>query len=230
MARNTENKRIGYLVEDVNPHNAAITGADCYPLVAQIQPAGSAGGSNSSQQRIGDRIKPVSLVVKGRVSFNQNYLPSQQPIIVRVMILQQKDIKVGVNMAPSFAAASLLHPGQLGADEIAFSGNLDEIDYPINKNKFRVYMDKKIQLCSGDLAAGTSREQLTQWARGWSFTFKKKQLPASLTFDTTAGNWPNNFAPFVCLGWSYADGTSPGNVGVIPIVHTVSSYLDFEDA
>lgn len=224
LARNIENKTIGWDVESLTPHNNAITAADCYGLV-QTVPAIASGTGDSSQQRIGDRIKPKALVVKGLISFQQENLPSAQPLIVRVMILAQKDIKNTAQLS-STATNVLLHPAGASADETAFNGNVRDLLYPVNKNKFRVYMDKQYTLCSGDLAGGNSHEQNTQWFKRFKYSFK--DLPANLTYDEANGDNCNNFAPFICIGYAYADGTAPSLVTKIQA--TVHSQLTFEDA
>lgn len=230
LAAKTENKRMGWNVEKDVLHNSPISGADCEPLIQLIQPIDSAGGSDGSQQRIGDRINPKSLRVTGVLSFNKDSGPSNIPVYVRVIIAAQKDIKNGNSVLNgNVATSALLHPGILGADETAFNGNTVDITYPINKNKFRVYMDKTFMLCSGNWGGAPSTvEELPHYQKRWSYTFKSSQLPASLTFDSAAGNWPNNFAPFVAIGYAYSNGTGPDSAQQ-KIYSNVTSILDFED-
>lgn len=230
LAKNIENKRIGFNVEKDVLHNSGIGGGDCEALIGQIQPIGSAGGANSSQMRIGDRIKPKSLTVEGILSFNKDSIMQNVPVYVRVLILSQKDIKNGnaITNLGQVQTSVLLHPGILGADEVPFNGNTVEITYPVNKNKFRVYMDRTFMLSSGDVGTVTGpNEERPHSQKRWSYTFKK--LPSSLTFDGSDGNWPNNFAPFVAIGYSYCNGTSPDVAGQ-HVYSSVTSILDFEDA
>ena len=232
LAKNIENKRMGFNVEANVLHNSGIGPGDCEALIGQIQPIGSAGGANSSQMRIGDRIKPKSLTVKGILSFNRASAMTNVPIYVRVIIASQKDIKNGnaITNSNQVATSALLHPGILGADEVPFNGNTLEVTYPINKNKFRVYMDKTFMLSSGDVTLTSyPPDERPHAQKRWSYTFTEKQLPAALTFDSVAGNWPNNFAPFVAIGYAYCDGTGPDTAGQ-HLYSTVTSTFDFEDA
>lgn len=230
LAKNIENKTVGWDVESLTPHNSPIGSGDCYGLVQTIFPVGStaANTGDSSQQRIGDRIKPKSLTVRGIVSFRQDVLPDARPVIVRVLILAQKDIKVTSGLS-SAAADVLLHPGGNAAnsDETPFNGNVRDLLYPVNKNKFRVYMDKQLMLCSGDLAGSQSHEQLPNFFKKFKYSFK--DLPGSLTYDASSGNYANNFAPFIAIGYAYADGSAPDQVAT-KVQATVHSQLTFEDA
>jgi len=230
LARNMENKMIGWQVENKVNHNSAISGADCEPLVQQIIPIDSATG-NTSSQRMGDRITPKSLVVKGVVSFRPDTCTTSQPIYVRVVIAAQKSIKVGSQvLAGNVDTNRLLRPGFPGSTtsgQVAFAGNTPEVGYPINKDLFHVYMDKVIQLGTGiPSSGGYGDTPFPQYAKRWSYRFKK--MPTALTYDDGNGNWANNFAPFVAIGYAYTDGTAPDTI--TRIVSYVTSFLEFEDA
>jgi len=219
IARQSENKMIGWNVEANVQHNSAIGAADCEPLVQQI----SAG--TSAQQRIGDRVKPKSLKVHGVVSFNADDCTTSQNIYCRVVILAQKNIKVGSDvLGGSVDTARLLRPALAGGDQTAFSGTTMDLNYPINKDLFHVYMDKVVRF--------KQTKSLTQdaWvdnSHRWSYTFKS--LPSSFTFDEGNGNWPNNFAPFIAVGYAYSDGTAPDTTST-RLKTNIYSALTFEDA
>lgn len=231
ISKRIENKSIGWDIESNTMHNGPISATDCQPLIQQIYPDGdtTAGHGDSSQQRIGDKINPKSLSVKGILSFNQADLPDQRPIYVRVLILAQKDIKLGASVNGNVATSVLLHPAGLSQDEGPYSGYTRNILYPINRNKFRVYYDKTFMLCSGALSNnGKSVEQLPNWVKRWSYTFKSKNLPTALTYDAASDNWANNFAPFLAIGYSYGDGSQPDtdNAKVLSTCHTQLYYED----
>jgi len=220
---------IGWEVESNVNHNSAISGADCEPIVQQIVPIDSATG-NTSGQRMGDRISPKSLVVKGVVSFRPDTCTTSQPLYVRVVIAAQKSIKVGSQvLSGSVDTNRLLRPGfaGVGTDQVPFNGNTPEINYPINKDLFRVYYDKVFQLGTGiPSSGGYGDTPFPQYAKRWSYRFK--ELPSALTFDEGNGDWANNFAPFVAIGYSYTDGTAPDLI--TRLVSNTTSFLTFEDA
>lgn len=227
LARSVENKVIGWQVENGVLHNQPIGSADCEPLIQEIKPIDSTTG-NTSQQRMGDRITPKSLVVKGIVTLNQTQpTASNQPLYVRVIIAQQKDVKNSGNVFTNIDTSHLLHPAfdGTGNDQVPFTGATPELHYPINKNKFRVYMDKIIRLAP--VVSQTSVEEHPRYTATYKYTFKS--LPTALTYDDGAGNYCNNFAPFVALGYAYTDGSSE-NSTFTRVKHYCFSQLTFEDA
>lgn len=226
LGRKTENKAVGWVVEGNVSHNSGVTAADCYPLVQDIGQLDVTGGISSAVQRIGDKIQPKSLRVRGCISVKTGQLTAQN-LYVRVMILSQKDIKVASQViGGSVNANALLRPmlnTAAGDDEIQYTGSTQTSLYPINTDLFRVYMDKTFKL--------SPAQNLTVENPGgafrWEYDFK--QLPANLTYDEGNGNYANNFAPFVAIGYCYADGTAP-DVATTRIISNTYSLLSFEDA
>lgn len=225
LDKKIEDKSIGFQIENGTPHNGGITAPDCVPLVQQIVPLDAAVGDTSTQ-RIGDRIKPKSLRVRGVCSL----APGQSDIknlYVRILILAQKDVKVGSQVvAGNVDTAHLLKPGYTTTPTSAqapFDGATHNLYEPINRDKFRVYYDKVFKLCP----ASNATVENTMGSFRWSYTFK--DLPSALTYDAGNGDWANNFAPFLAVGYVYADGTAPDLVST-RVINTCSSQLVFEDA
>lgn len=216
-ARAIPNKSVGWQVEALTDHNSPISLGDMYPLVQQITKG------NDVYQREGDRIKTKSLVVKGQISLNPDYNPDTKAMYVRVVIAQQKTVRSVSNYA-NLDPDHLLKPTFAGASEQAFGGGEPQVAYPINRDLYRVYMDKVFLITPTGAASGNPR---TGAQKKWSYRFK--QLPSSLTFDEGNGDYANNFAPFVALGYAYTDGTG-ADVLVTRVQHSVYSQLSFEDA
>jgi len=218
MNKGTENKLIGQRMENAVGHNSAIGTADCLSILPPI-----AQGTDSNQ-RIGDRVTPKSLSIKGVVSLVREQ-PDAKQLYVRVLVLSQKNIKVGSDVNTSVSAAQLLRTGIVGGDQIAYSGTTLNINDPINKDLFRVYYDKTFVLAPA--SDQTLTGPLPKSSFKWRYTFKK--TPTSLTYSDANGNYANNFAPFYAIGYAYADGTAP-DVGTLRIVASTSSYFQYEDA
>jgi len=225
LDKRIEDKRVGWLLENGVNHNSAIGTADCLPLVQEITPLDAAAGDTSTQ-RIGDRIKPKSLVVRGVVSVSDAQADTKN-LYVRIVIAAQKDVKVGSSVtAGNVDVAHLLKPAYIGSPgqvETSFAGRTSDIYAPINTDKFRVYYDKVHLLCP----ASNQTVENTRGSYRWTYRFK--DLPAALTYDAGNGNWANNFAPFCALGYAYADGSSP-DVATLRVTSTYSSMFTFEDA
>jgi len=223
IARTNENKQVGWAVELNTQHNSPITSADCYPLVQQI------GTGTTATRRLGDRITPKTLRVRGVLSWNADDCNTSQNIYARVIIASQKNIKTGAAVAGGGVDASRLLKTSIDATpESAFGGNTIDLCSPINTELFRVYMDKVIKL-TVSVVSGGGVEQMPMYSARWSKTFKKSKLPASLTYDQGNGDWANNFAPFVAVGYAYSDGSNPDTL-TTKLVHNVLSVLDYEDA
>jgi len=228
ISRKAENKLAGSLVELDVTHNSAIGSADCQPILREIKPLDSAAG-NTSCQRIGDRITPKSLTVKGILSVNPEQGTNDLgDFYARIIIASQKDIKVGsVVDGGGVDAASMFRPGLdgVGLDQVQFTGLTQNLLYPVNRDKFRVYYDKVVKF---QMTKSLSQDTWSNYSHRWSYTFKEKDLPASLTFDEGNGNWANNFAPFVAIGYAYSDGKSPDTIQ-LKLISNTFSQLVFED-
>lgn len=221
VSRKAENKLVGSMVEDNVLHNSAIGPGDCEPVIMEIS------SGTDSRSRIGERISPRFLTVKGMVSLNVTSPPtSRTDIYARVMILSQKDVKTGAQvLAGAVDTSALLKAGfGGGADQIPYSGDPENTLMPINRDKFRVYMDRIIKLSQ---VAETGVEQITRYSGTFSYTFKKKNLPKFLTYDENNGDWANNFAPFIAVGYAYSSG-APDTVNTKLNTH-IFSQLSFED-
>lgn len=196
--------------------NSRISSAsECYPLLPQITVG------TGDFQRIGDKVRGKYLYVKGYVQLDQYYLDNTTgtqylpPFTVRAMILSQKNIKVGSEVSTRVDVAHLLKDNIATGTARPYDGDLLDNLAPINKDLFRVHMDRKFKFSwvargdltvSGDTGYGVGQER-TKY-----FTVRIK-LPATMTFDDGNGNWVNNFAPFLCIGFVNDDGTAKYTVG-----------------
>jgi len=218
IARQTENKVVGYNVENGVLHNGAISDADVVPVLGSIQEG------TGSLQRIGDRVKPKRLAVKGIIGLNPDNNPNNKPMIVSVYILAAKDKKTNALVQAGAGLADFLKPNINGTEQVPFDGSTLRQTYPVNTEKFRVFYQKKFRIAPGTLTTGTREYDFIRWG----YTFKQSKMPVSLTFDEGTGDDANNFAPFLVMGWSYTDGSAPD---VTPrLISHCSSEFTFEDA
>lgn len=221
ISRHLENRVIGYAVETNVQHNSAVGPADPQPLIPQITKG------DESFNREGDRLKPKSLTVKGLISIAPGDLTNvqQKDLYVRVMILSQKNLKTGAAvLAGGVDTAHLLRPNYPLLPQTNYGGNSLDVITPINRDLYRVYMDKTFKLSQ---VVDGSLDEVTRFSRTWSYSFKK--LPASCTFDQGNGDWINNFAPFLAIGYAYSDGTAP-DVVTTRVISQCFSQFTFEDA
>ena len=231
MRKAAEDKFVG--TTSMTSHNSTITSAsECYPMVPAITQG------TGDYQRIGDKIRGKYLYIKGYVQYNDTYLNTVgvqgyiPPTTVRVMCLSQKNVKVASAVSSSIDVAHLLKDNIGTGTARSFGGQPFDCVAPINKDLFTVHMDKKIKFnwvnhyrASGSipteaLASGNDRTKY--------FTCRIK-CPATLTFDDGNLDFPNSFAPFVCLGAVSDDGSGPFIAGT-PYRLAIQSTLYFEDS
>lgn len=228
VRRETETKMCSTALSQL--FNGVISGAsECYPLVPPIVQG------TDDYQRIGDRIKPKYLYVKGYVqyetgSYTQAYLPA---VTCRAMILTQKNIRATSDVSSRVDTNHLLKDNvSTGVGRSYVGGPTDNLS-PINKEAFNVLMDKRIKFnWANNHSYDTGGLAVPGWSSGNDrtkyFTARIK-CPATLTYDTNTGNTPNNFAPFFCFGAVCDDGSAPWTA-TTPFKVVFLSTLYYEDA
>lgn len=222
IRKNVEDKHVGKNVVD-DKFNGIVSGAsECYSLIPQV-PEGTDG-----HQRIGDKIRPKALVVRGCIQLDNDYVANNivPPVTVRLMMLSQKSIKVGSQTATNTDVAHLLKDN-VGTDVArAYSGGAYDNFAPINKDLFKVHYDKLVRFNWDNRLTPASAAAGTNITKYFSVILK---TPASLSFDDGNGDWPNNYAPFFCMGAVCDDGQTPF-VASTPFRVRIQSVLYYEDA
>lgn len=216
IGKEAENKTRGFIVEQNVLHNGTISDADVRPILGSI-PEGT-----GSLERLGDRVRPRSLKVRGVIGLNPDYNPNNKPMIATVMILSCKDKKTNALLGAA-GTAELLKPNIGGTEQVPWDGSTLASTYPINQGRFKVHYARQFRIAPGSLAGGTREYDYVKW----KYTFKS--MPASLTWDEATGDDCNNFAPFLVVGWCYTDGT-PAAIGDTRLVSQCFSQLSYEDA
>lgn len=222
ISGNSETKVVSYRVQQNTVHNSGITTPDVARLIPAI------GRGEESYQRDGDEVTPVSLFVKGRISMDRNYATDNRVLLARVMMISNKSDKYFPSALSKFTGADLLRPSdESGLEFGPFAGNPLDVYYPINEEVYRVHYDKvfKIAPCKGTLEAGGVEENPSSEA----YFSTEIDLPKKLTFPESVDPIvPNNAAPFLVIGYAFADGTGPDLVAT-RLISNVVSILKFKD-
>lgn len=227
-----ETKYCGARVVDANFNNT-ISSADCYPLCPSITQG------TGDYQRLGTRIRGKYIIVRGTVTLNDAMntgtggfgSQSYGPIIVRLLMLS---CKAATNNNQIGGLSNQVNMGCLIDDRIGtgatrqFTGNNYDVYAPLNKDLFKVWFDRKVKLVPQLADTASTASFLGQ--RTHSF-WCKIPAPANMTFDdTSSGNEPTNYAPFLCAGWAYMNDKTPGTVDQVPVHIEAISTLYFSDA
>lgn len=211
IRRQEEKKMAGNNIENAVAHNAQISLSDCYPVMPFIT---QGPGYN---QRQGDKIRPQGIRVDGVVTFNdygEGLIPV--PLHVVVFVLQAKRNRDSSQITTLTPINSLLDGG-LGA--VAWDGSTLNSTYPINRDEFDILGARSFKLS----------DIIQENANCMSARYSMKVKTPALLHYTGAASLPNNFAPFVVLGWCRDDGVIPAITDTY-VKHTCTSRVYYTDA
>ena len=119
---------------------------------------------------------------------------------------------------------------QNGANSQAFTGLIQDLYLPINRNAITVYSDKVHYVSVPFLGVATAIGQYTLDAYRTTRFFRMniKCKNKKLTYQD-GNNTPLNFAPMIIMGYSHLDGSAPDTVSAVVSLAYSSVFL-YEDA
>lgn len=232
-----ENKQAAYNATAVSYNSGINIPADALGLIPSV-PNGLGNG-----QRVGDKINLQSLRVKGHLELNQfpvgtltnfaagTILPNTR-ICVRLMMVQPKRYH---NVADAIANNIEWMPYILknGVSDQAFTGLVQDLYLPINRDTVTVYYDKLIYLnIPQQTLVGTPTNAMMTTSLGKSvkfFSHKFRLRNKKLSYDDFNSGQCNNFAPLILLGFSHLDASSPDTI-TTPVTMSYTSSIEYEDA
>lgn len=211
VARQEETKCCGFSIENGTPHNAQITNADAVGLLPVV-PQGT-----GSSERVGDKVRPTLLKVKGCVSFyDRGQGNVLAPMVVKIFCLRQKGLGNLQTAIPQLNLPNLLDNG--GATN-SWDGSTQRALWRINSDLFDVLASKTIKLSDTDV------ENHKAQTGHYEFNIK---TPTLMKWSP-GQQYPDNYAPFFVLGWFYEDGSTPSAIDV-NVVNTAYGFLYYKDA
>lgn len=218
----TETKLACKTIENLVGHNSAIGSSDAVALIPTV----SQGGDDFN--RIGNRIAPTGLYLKGRLGTQYASQGNNRPLLVRVMVLSQKNVKDSTQIPGSFSYDNLLKANDTSATtgNVAYDGTARNSLYPVNTDFFTVHYNRDF-LLTPSLQNGTDSgiESNPKAVRMFSC---KIPVPKQLDYFSSTATVPQNFAPFVVVGYCYSDGTSVDTT-TTRVTSTMVSQLYFKD-
>lgn len=225
ISKESETKFVS-VTQDLSFNSTISSASECYGLLPRI------GTGTQDFQRIGDRVTGRYLYIKGHLQYNAAYINSAgmnyvPPSTVRILILSQKNIKSEGQLS-NVDVNHLLKDNVGTGTARAYVGTMTDNLAPVNKDLFKVYMDKKIRMkVIQQFTDGTGSSSIVGLPTAY-FSCRIK-LPKTLTFDDGNGDYANNFAPFICLGSVVDDGSAPWTAST-PYRMTFLSTAYFDDA
>lgn len=170
-------------------------------------------------QRIGEQISPISLHINGTVKVSLSILTGNSPvdIFAVVYVLTHKTYKnyEGLNTGNNFA--QLLMNGQ-GATS-SFTGNVWAARQPVSRQNYNVLAKKIVRLrYAGLYTSGGQSVSIANshdYVANYNVVLTQKHMPKALKYPeadapaTAYTNSPTNYAPFMAVGFYWADGSGP---------------------
>lgn len=191
----------------------------------QLCPTVSLG--TDSQSRVGNKIKPKGLYVKGHIYGDWNNIvgnnSSFQTIYVRILALADKQNNVDSLAYGQFGSSKDLLLNR-GASATNFLFNDQTSLYrPINQNRFTVYYDKVIKLSMYSQSLGTAVVDQAQGLRMFKFKIPMKE---DWKFDDTNTRPSNVAMPTLVIGYCPGDNRNITNGATTSFIKC-TYYTDF---
>lgn len=228
LNRNNETKYVSAKYDTT--HNSGIGSSDPFALCPTVSQG------TDDYQRIGDKIKAKYLIIKGKVQWDQSYLMSNEttflpPVTIRALILSQRNIRTNIDIPSQVQVGYLLKDNVGTGTARQYTGGAWDNLAPINKELFKVHMDKKMKLnwVKPAIVSGSGTTETAAGTDHTKYFYCKIKLNKQLRFDDAYSNAPVDFAPFFALGAVNDDGEAAYTTGT-PFHVSMLSTLYFSDA
>ena len=200
--------------------------------ITKIIPSVVQGTDNA--MRIGDNIRGQSLTVRGHLllAIQPNNSTINCRIAVRLFCVQPKRYSNDVDVVAN-PGAWLPYLLQNANNQQAFTGTIQDLYLPVNRESITVYYDKVhyltipyVQAIATGVGTGLTSTDLATTVKFFSMKIPMKN---KLLKFQDANNTPLNFSPVVIMGYTKLDGTLPDTVSTNVSMSYVSTFK-YEDA
>jgi len=205
--------------------------SEAYPI---LPPVPEEGTTPQSFARVNDQISPLNLKLDLNVAINA--VARSVAVRVDVFVLTYKLNKYWPNVSALSGTPQLYRTGTTGAQTQGYDGVMSSTFLRMNLNSFSVIRHKSfllggnVGLPNGDTTNGNAPNMsLPGMSRKLSMVIP---CPKTLKYDESSASsvtYPNNFAPFLFIGYSKVDGTGP-DVSFASVVASWTNSLTYKDA
>jgi len=218
--------------DGVNFNSKIVSSGEFYSLIPALAVA-PAGTIPADYQRVGNNVTPVSC----KTTFTVSLYPRVQSvdIIVVLYCLKRKQNKNFTQLVASVTGQpQILRTGAVG-DTSAYLGQVTQGHLPINTDEYTLLNKKVIRLAKNvglpNIDATTGNSPNISGMGSKTFTIVTK-LPKTLAYQPSAvtASYPENDAPFWCLGYAHADGTSGGDDAYTDVNVSYNTMMFYKDA
>lgn len=230
LNRELETKFTANVVQPVG-FNSTITSftTEAYSL---MPPVVVATLPNQTYARVGNQISPMSL--KTTLFVGLSAVNRSLAIRVDVYVLTRKDLKYWPDISTDSGSVDLFQAGNSVAT-VGYNGFMNTTALRYNLNKFTVLKHKQFILTgnvgvpNGDTTSGNAPNvSVGGCAKKIVFDL---DVPKTLKYDEDGGTYvyPNNYAPFMVIGYSKVEGAAPDTT-YQSVQAQWTSALTFKDA
>jgi len=181
-------------------------------------------------ERIGSKIKAVSLKVKGhlimRSTVGGNF--SYCKIAVRLMVVAPRQCGsyttlVGTTLGTAYATTLL----QKGSGATGYNGTISDLYADIDRDSSIIYYDKIHYLTLDQLQTASGSQDVRQTVKFFNMNIpiKNRVLQYNDTLDSVQ---PQNCSPVIICGYTYLDGGAADAVTNVSIAY--DAMLNFTDS
>lgn len=206
-----------------------------YQLLPAINQSITGEAGRKYNARIGNEILLRSVHIKGfleyDISFATDTFPANKKILVRLMVLSQK--RAG-NYSTAFTNISdrmLTNGFNAGENTGPFTGAAINGVQEINRDVFTVHYEKKIYLTAPVIVPGTTDPDVGIIPSSIKFIDKKinfgGKLGRKLSFANSGATIPENFSPFIVIGYSSCSANAVPSNGLVSFTYnSIANYTD----
>ena len=202
ISKQAEHKIISYDTGLV-PYNSGI---NAQTDVIQIIPSNVQG--LDSGDRIGNELTLKNFNIKGHyiLSTANNTLSSSCRIGVRMMVLESKRYKSYYDANIQFVnhLPDMIKNGDISRP---FTGLISDLYLPLNREVYNVLYDKVHYITMEVLVTSIGSTNIQDTVRLFNINLKCNNK--KLRYEDSLSNFPQNWAPFMAIGYAKMDGTAP---------------------
>jgi len=191
--------------------------------------------------RVGDKIRPLSLVIHFDISMFGKNLNSNL-LLCRLLVLSDKAIKTtdALPFTPGVTTGTPVDTQLFdygNGNNGAFNGVPYDVNWRVNRKRYTVHHDKQFKLMKG---VGQSPQYTNEIPYAGSQQYiagtqthrmsLKIKCPPTFQYQTNLNKHPTNFAPFWAFGFVQPDGDGTVDYLANQVMVNYTTHLVYEDA
>jgi len=188
------------------PFNSGISGpSEFYSIIPPIV------RGPGSWQLLDNQLSPLRINTKFTICLSN--VSRTQNLMVNLFIFKHKKFNAFPNLLTG-SDARILKTGQ-STETQNYNGFISDAQLPINTNTFTLLKKYSFKLISnvglsnGDTTNGNAPNMDRHSVKQISYTYKRKAILKYKADQTASPIYPENDAPFWCIGYSKTDGSAP---------------------